>query len=623
MELEPIIIQLQLQAEQFASRLGKVEQETKDTAAKMGQSFKEVGRQAEDTFGKLASAATQWLASWGIKNWLQQSAAEWSKAEMIAIRLESTLKSNGRAVQSLTQDYQDFANQLQDTTTAEDDAVLSLLDTAESFGLTGDAAKKATKDAIALGKGSTDAAQGLLRVTTAMAQGDIKRAMMFSRMIPQLRGVKDQTEFMSKFQKLVNSGLETAAKIADTYQGRVQQLANAYGNLQEEIGKVVADGLKPVIEGLKMAVKWFQDLSEGTKTFVVVLAAATAGAVALAAAITAAGIAWNLLFGGSGIVIGAIVTVGAALGGLIVSMGGMKKSWEQLSKLFKTASDWVRPLVRQMGNLLETARRTAKGMEAAFVVSFKVIGGSWARTLNGMIAATKAASLPMKIALLEPLIAAEFALAKVLTLKIPKSQAELAMQMANLAGSYAKFRKDRLAEIFKDTEDENKDNVGDSFANSFKEANKELQKFDAALKGSVESYARIQEFLDRQEEEKGGAARWTRRMNRTRGMFGTPSPFREGVGNWWFGRERQRIGNLPDTDPEFQDFVKQQQERQRIKEEIEADRKEAEEERARRRGAVPLAAGDPDMNKNNDLLKQIRDMLASRGQVVLEGANLG
>ena len=622
-ELETLVVYLSSNVESFTQGMKTATEEVKQAASSIKQQVTETKNQAEQSFKQIAGAATQWLAGWGIKNWLMQSTEEWNKAEMIAIRLGSTLKANGREVDALTQSYQNFANALQDTTTAEDDAVLSLLDVAESFQLTGSAAEKSVKDAIALGKGSTDAAQGLLRVTTAMAQGDVKRAMMFSRMIPQLRGVKDQTEFLAKYQKLVNSGMETAAKIAETYQGRVQQLANVYGNLQEEIGKIVADGLKPVIEGLKVAVKWFQDMSEETKTFIVVVAAATAGAVALAAAITTAGIAWNLLFGGSGILIGAIVTAGAALGTLIVSMGGVKKSWEKLSSTLKAVGDWVRPMVRQLGNLLETSKKIAKGMEVAFLASFGVIGRNWFTTVNGMVAAARAASLPMKKALLEPLIAAEFAMKQVLTLKIPQNQNELALQMAAMVGKYAKFRKDRLAELLKDTDEETKDNVGDNLANSFKEANKELKKFDAALRGSVESYVRIQDFLDQQEEARGGPGRWRPRMTRQRGLFGMPSPM-SGEEHWWFNLQRARIGSLPDDDPEFQDFIKQQQERNRIKEEIEADRKEAEEERMRQRRAraLEMSAADPDMDQNNDLLKQIRDLLASRGQVILAGANL-
>lgn len=63
-----------------------------------------------------------------------------------------------------------------------------------------------------------------------------------------------------------------AAAAVRTFGGEAKQLANAWGDLKEEFGAVIAEFLPPLVEGLRTVVDWLQQTSPETKRFAVVVA---------------------------------------------------------------------------------------------------------------------------------------------------------------------------------------------------------------------------------------------------------------------------------------------------------------------------------------------------------------
>lgn len=172
------------------------------------------------------------------------SISNFAQAEAGLDRLNSTIRANGGNVEALSVSYGRFAEEIQRITVLDDDATLALLRTAETFGLTGEMAEGAARKAIALAgavDGTATSAQSYLRIAAAVQQGDIQRAMMMSRMVPQLRGIKDETEFLTKFNQLLAVGLATTGGEINTLSGQWKQFHVAMDNALESIGEGVVN----------------------------------------------------------------------------------------------------------------------------------------------------------------------------------------------------------------------------------------------------------------------------------------------------------------------------------------------------------------------------------------------
>lgn len=207
-----------------------------------------------------------------VKGFLTEAKGEWFSAETAAFRLSAVLKTNGRDVDELAGQYADFATQIQKATVYSDEQILDLVRMAETFDLTGASAKKATKEALALSSATGVGAESAMRMTRAMVEGNTEQAMMFARMIPQLRGVKDEMEFVTKYRKLVSAGEQTMQDELKTGAGRAKNFENAYSDVQEEVGKYYAQILNPIKLLKKEGMELWGSMSEGAKKTTVAIA---------------------------------------------------------------------------------------------------------------------------------------------------------------------------------------------------------------------------------------------------------------------------------------------------------------------------------------------------------------
>lgn len=278
-EIEKLVVRLVGDGTEYQKML----QDARKHTEQAGQEVEGFAKNIEG-FAIAAGAA---LATLGIKQWLQEALGEFQTMESTALKLTAVLEANGREVQELTKDYEEFAAAMQQASTTGDDAVKDMLTAAETFDLTGESAKKAVKDAMALSKVTGAGAESLLGFVAAIAKGDMESAMMYKRMIRQLRGVKDEAALLEKTNKLLASGMKAMAAEVESSAGQIDQLKNDYGDLMEEIGAVVAQGLTPLVTALKSAVKWLQDMPTWLKQATVGLAITSAAVVALVAGLVA------------------------------------------------------------------------------------------------------------------------------------------------------------------------------------------------------------------------------------------------------------------------------------------------------------------------------------------------
>jgi hypothetical protein len=253
---------------------------TKDATKAAEENAEKVKTLGERLQGFAKSAAGA-LGTIGISLGFWKAFEKADAAEKSMARLTATLETNGRQVQATLKDYGDFAAQMANVTLQSKGTVRGLLLTAETFGITGREAKKAVQDAIALATVNEGSADSFIRISAAMARGDIGMAMMMARLVPQLRGVKDESEFVAKYQNLIATGMKQAADETGTASGQMEKMKQSLGGVTTEIGKIILAGLSPLVTAVKDTVDWINSLNGPVRTVIMTLLALTATIVPL------------------------------------------------------------------------------------------------------------------------------------------------------------------------------------------------------------------------------------------------------------------------------------------------------------------------------------------------------
>lgn len=246
----------------------ELESAGKDVLPGIGDQIAKIGTELQ-TVGKSLSlyVTTPITALGGL------AIAQFSDAEKTALRLDAAIEANGHSVEELKGQYQNFANTMQDLTTAEDDAVLGLLQTAESMGVSGEAAMRAAKNALALAAAKGIGATSAIRMTTALEQGNTH---MLQRQIPALRGVKDEAERAAIAQEALAKMFGVAKAEAESLAGQSERLSIRFNNLMEDGGAILAEFITPAIVKTQEFIAWLQALSPEAKRATVYILALVA-----------------------------------------------------------------------------------------------------------------------------------------------------------------------------------------------------------------------------------------------------------------------------------------------------------------------------------------------------------
>jgi len=194
----------------------------------------------------------------GVTAFLGIRAAFAASLEMEAaqIKLKAAIEGNGGEVEKTLKLYKDFAGELKSNLGIAVSETNQLLKMSETFGLTGEAAKEVTKNAIAMGAATDQDAQSMVRFTAAMAKGDLETAQHMARMIPQLRGIKDQAEFTAKANQLLGVGFRTAGELANSTGGILKRFWETLNTVGGKLAKGILEGLQP-------AIKWVTSMMDG------------------------------------------------------------------------------------------------------------------------------------------------------------------------------------------------------------------------------------------------------------------------------------------------------------------------------------------------------------------------
>lgn len=199
--------------------------------------------------------------------------ASYSEEQDAAAKLAAAMQASGTMSEAAFASYREYASEMQRLTVVGDETTLGMLQMAESLGVTGTAAERAVKNAIAFGAAMGVDAESAMKMTTALEQG---QTTLLNRYLPALRLIEDPVLRAAEAQRLLGNMFSVAEAEANTYAGSAQQLANAWGDFKESLGAVIAEGLTPLIQYIRSGVDALNSMSPSTRQTIVYVGGLTA-----------------------------------------------------------------------------------------------------------------------------------------------------------------------------------------------------------------------------------------------------------------------------------------------------------------------------------------------------------
>jgi hypothetical protein len=417
-ELERMLIRLVGDGSSFQKMI--------DTAVKTSQAAADSIKVATDQIQKFqgsikdfATGVAGSLASLGVVSFLSGARKAFEDFERDQMLLRTAIEGNGAAIEKTMEIYEKFAASIGRVTTTSKMEALSMLKRAELYGLTGDMAKAAVKNAIALAAATGSSSQETIRATIAMAQGNYHML----RHIQGFRGLRTEQELQEAFLKKTNQGWKQAEIMGKTNEASLKRLSYTFAELKREIGRVLSESLKPMVEWIQLAADWFKELDPGIKKTIVTVGALAASFVALKASMPVllpllSLIASPLKLIGSAIA--AIAGLGAVMGGVIVAalaaiavviavvvdrLGGWEATWMNMKEVgqqvlgyvgekFTEFMDFIEPILDALESLWET---TWGLMSDAATATFNWLSDAWSSTTDFLTETMKSLGLNFEI----------------------------------------------------------------------------------------------------------------------------------------------------------------------------------------------------------------------------------
>ena len=212
---------------------------SKETEESFTKAFSKIGASIVAAAAAYASFRT------GIA-FTKEAVAAAAKQEDAVNRLNQSLINAGSFTQQASQDMQNFASELQNTTTVGDETTLEMLGLAKAMGATNDQAKDLVKAATNL-----SAATGITLESAVKNLGKTFGGLTgeLGESVPQLRKLSREALMAGDAIKLINERFGgAAASQVNTYSGAVAQLSNIYGDFTETIGQSITQS--PVVIAL-------------------------------------------------------------------------------------------------------------------------------------------------------------------------------------------------------------------------------------------------------------------------------------------------------------------------------------------------------------------------------------
>lgn len=226
-----------------AKALDNLDKEAKEATQATGGLWKEFakGQFAVDAIKKAFSALT------GI---VKDAVDIFAQQELAEKRLQAALELTGESANITFKELDQIARSIQNLTTVGDEVTMEMMQLGLTMGITGDKLEQATKDTIGLSKAFGVDLNSAMKMVALARQGEFT---MLQRYIPQLRSTTDATEKLAITTDVLAKGFELAKAETDTFTGKLLQIKNSFGDLQEELGRGItqSDAMSEALENIK------------------------------------------------------------------------------------------------------------------------------------------------------------------------------------------------------------------------------------------------------------------------------------------------------------------------------------------------------------------------------------
>jgi len=241
-------ILLKLQNIDTAQRdIKKFAQSTSSSVSKIESSFSSI-----KVFAAVAAAGT------AVAAFFSKSIAAAEEYEVAVRKLEFALKSTGSFSAGAVQGFEDFAQALQDTTGAADDAVISQLAFAKQLGLTDRQAKtlvQTANDLSAVTGDSLETSADKLIKTYSGATGEL------GKFFPELKKLTKESLAQGAAIDILSGKVRgAAADYTNTFAGSLKLAGAAFNDILKNTGLFVTKNVF-VINGIKATADAFRDIS--------------------------------------------------------------------------------------------------------------------------------------------------------------------------------------------------------------------------------------------------------------------------------------------------------------------------------------------------------------------------
>ena len=229
-------------------------------------------------FARTAGSA---LASYGIIEWLRGARQAFEEFELVTLKLNNSIRMNGGDVEKLTKDYGEFAKAISQVTNTSKGEVTQMLARLETQGISGDMAKAAVKNTMALGAAAIHVRGSwqTMHAAIALAQGNMHQAAHLLGI--DMKKFKDESALTVEVQRKLANGWELAQIQAQTNSAVWKRLTNTFKELKLEIGKVLSEQMKPLLMVAQQLADMFKVVDDATKGIIVRLGVMIASSLTL------------------------------------------------------------------------------------------------------------------------------------------------------------------------------------------------------------------------------------------------------------------------------------------------------------------------------------------------------
>lgn len=286
--------------------------------ASIGKKMDKMGKQFTDLGKSLSLRLTAPIVAFGglsVKAFAEQEKAE--------AALRAALQASGQEVDSNFGKLAKMASEIQKVTTVGDEMSLSMMQQGISMGLQSEQIDEATRGAIGLSKAFNLDLKMAMRASSAALLGQTE---MLTRYIPELKNIEDPAERVALVHAKMAEGFSLAEAEAQTTGGQLAQLKNTFGDLQEQIGAILAEYLTPFVEKLRDLVTRAQEADPAMLKLGVQIAAVAAalGPLLIAMGLLTTALASSTTW---------IIALSAGLAIVLDRMGILQEAGEALGQL--------------------------------------------------------------------------------------------------------------------------------------------------------------------------------------------------------------------------------------------------------------------------------------------------